>query len=159
MRALTQGFIFFGLINVGGDPYVIEYNCRMGDPETEVVMPRLENDVVELIIMMHENRLNEVEVKHDKRAACTVMLVSEGYPNSYPKGRIMTGLDSTKGSILFHAGTANKDQQVVTNGGRVIAITSYGDTLKDALAVSFENAKHIEYEGKYYRRDIGYEFS
>lgn len=154
-----QGFIFFGLINVGGDPYVIEYNCRMGDPETEVVMPRLENDVVELIIMMHENRLNEVEVKHDKRAACTVMLVSEGYPNSYPKGRIMTGFDSTKGSILFHAGTANKDQQVVTNGGRVIAITSYGDTLKDALAVSFENAKHIEYEGKYYRRDIGYEFS
>jgi phosphoribosylamine--glycine ligase len=154
-----QGFIFFGLINVGGDPYVIEYNCRMGDPETEVVMPRLENDLVELILMMHENRLNEVEVKHDKRAACTVMLVSEGYPNSYPKGKVMTGFDNAKGSILFHAGTANKDQHVVTNGGRVIAITSYGDTLKDALATSFENAKHVEYEGKYYRKDIGYEFN
>lgn len=154
-----QGFIFFGLINVGGDPYVIEYNCRMGDPETEVVMPRLENDLVELIIKMHEGRLNDVTVQHDKRAACTVMLVSEGYPGSYPKGRPMSGFDKAQGSILFHAGTAQKDGAIVTNGGRVLAITSYGSTIKDALATSFENAQHIEYEGKYYRRDIGYEFS
>jgi phosphoribosylamine--glycine ligase len=153
-----QGFIFFGLIEVKGEPYVIEYNCRMGDPETEVVMPRLENDLVELIITMHENRLNEVEVKHDERAACTVMLVSEGYPGSYPKGKTMSGFEGVRDSILFHAGTAIKDGHTVTNGGRVIAITSYGKNLQNALATSFENAAHIQYEGKYYRRDIGYEF-
>ncbi|MCD6062679.1 MAG: phosphoribosylamine--glycine ligase [Flavipsychrobacter sp.] len=154
-----HGFIFFGLINVGGDPYVIEYNCRMGDPETEVVMPRLENDLIELIVKMHEGKLNEVEIKHDKRAACTVMLVSEGYPGSYPKGKVMSGFDKSHGSILFHAGTSVKDHHTVTSGGRVLAVTSYGETLKDALATSFDNAKHIEYEGKYYRRDIGYEFN
>lgn len=153
-----QGFIFFGLISVKGEPYVIEYNCRMGDPETEVVMPRLENDLVELIVKMHEGKLDEVTVQHDKRAACTVMLVSEGYPGNYPKGRVMTGFDKVKGSIAFHAGTANKDNNTVTSGGRVIAITSYGDTIQDALKASYENAAHIEYEGRYYRKDIGYEF-
>lgn len=153
-----NGFVFFGLINVGGDPYVIEYNCRMGDPETEVVMPRLENDLVELMVKMGEGKLNEVTVTHDKRAACTVMLVSEGYPGSYPKGKLMTGFDQVHGSILFHAGTAHKDGEIVTNGGRVLAITSYGDNIQNALAVSYENAAHIAYEGKYYRRDIGYEF-
>lgn len=155
---IYQGIIFFGLISVNGDPYVIEYNCRMGDPETEVVMPRLENDLVELIIKMHESRLNEATVQHDKRAACTVMLVSEGYPGSYPKGKVMSGFDKNNGSILFHAGTAAKDHNIITNGGRVLAVTSYGNNLNDALRTSFENAQHIEYEGKYYRKDIGYEF-
>ncbi len=154
-----QGIIFFGLINVNGDPYVIEYNCRMGDPETEVVMPRLENDLVELIVKMQEGKLNTVIVQHDSRAACTVMLVSEGYPGSYPKGHIMTGLDKVQDSILFHAGTANKDGNIVTNGGRVIAITSYGTTIHDALVNSFANAKLIQYDGKYYRKDIGFEFN
>jgi phosphoribosylamine--glycine ligase len=153
-----NGFVFFGLIKVGEDPYVIEYNCRMGDPETEVVMPRLENDLIELMLKMDEGKLNEVEVKHDVRAACTVMLVSEGYPGSYPKGRVMTGFDKVHNSILFHAGTAHKDGEVVSNGGRVIAITSYGSDIKDALSKSYENAAHVQYEGRYYRKDIGYEF-
>ncbi len=153
-----NGFVFFGLINVGGDPYVIEYNCRMGDPETEVVMPRLENDFVEMLVKMGEGKLNEITVQHDKRAVCTVMLVSEGYPGSYPKGRVMTGFDKVQGSTLFHAGTANKDGEIVTSGGRVIAITSYGNTIQEALATSYQNAECIEYAGKYYRRDIGYEF-
>ncbi|MBS1773611.1 MAG: phosphoribosylamine--glycine ligase [Bacteroidetes bacterium] len=157
-KIVYNGFIFFGLINVDGEPYVIEYNCRMGDPETEVVMPRLENDLVELILKMHEGTLNEVLVAHDRRAACTVMLVSEGYPGSYPKGRVMTGFENVKDSILFHAGTAVKDHNTVTSGGRVIAITSYGNTISEALAISYENVDNIEYEGKYYRRDIGYEF-
>ncbi len=153
-----HGFIFFGLINVGGEPYVIEYNCRMGDPETEVVMPRLENDLVALIKKMQEGRLNEVDIKHSAQAACTVMLVSEGYPGSYPKGKIITGLDQVKESIAFHAGTAEKEGNVVTNGGRVLAITSYGADIKDALKQSYVNAEKVNFEGKYYRRDIGYEF-
>jgi len=155
---IYQGFIFFGLINVNGDPYVIEYNCRMGDPETEVVMPRLQNDLVEMILKMQEEKLNEVTVQHDPRAACTVMLVSEGYPGSYPKGRLMSGFGNVNDSILFHAGTVQKDGDVLTNGGRVIAITSYGNTIKEALETSYANAAHIEYEGRYYRKDIGYEF-
>ncbi len=153
-----QGFIFFGLINVKGEPFVIEYNCRMGDPETEVVMPRLESDLIELIVAMHEYRLNEITVQYDRRAAAAVMLVSEGYPNSYPKGKIMAGFAKVQGSLLFHAGTAMQESNIVTNGGRVIAITSYGDTLNEALVTSYANAEHIEYDGKYYRRDIGYEF-
>lgn len=155
---IYQGFIFFGLIKVDGEPYVIEYNCRMGDPETEVVMPRLENDLVELIVAMHENRLDTVTVQHDKRAAGAVMLVSEGYPGSYPKGKAMSGFDKVSGSLVFHAGTAVKEGETVTNGGRVVAITSYGDTIQDALKQSYENAAHIAYEGRYYRSDIGYEF-
>jgi phosphoribosylamine--glycine ligase len=158
-KIIYEGFVFFGLINVNGDPYVIEYNCRMGDPETEVVMPRLENDLVELILKMSEGRLNDVQVKHNKQAAGTVMLVSEGYPGNYPKGRVMNGFDKVNGSILFHAGTVKKENEIVTNGGRVIAVTSYGDNIKQALAKSYENARLIEYEGKYYRTDIGYEFN
>ncbi len=153
-----QGFIFFGLINVKGEPYVIEYNCRMGDPETEVVMPRLSNDLVELMVAMNEYRLNEVSVQHDNRAAATVMLVSDGYPGSYAKGKIMSGFAGVQDCILFHAGTAMDESNVVTNGGRVIAVTAYGNTLADALMQSYTNVKHIEYDGKYYRRDIGYEF-
>ncbi len=153
-----QGFIFFGLIKVEGEPYVIEYNCRMGDPETEVVMPRLENDLVELILKMGENKLNEVTVQHSPKAAGAVMLVSAGYPGDYTKGKTMTGFDKVNDSIAFHAGTTKKDDETVTNGGRVIAITSYGDTLKDALETSYKNAEVIEYEGKTYRKDIGWEF-
>lgn len=157
-KIIYQGIIFFGLINVNGEPFVIEYNCRMGDPETEVVIPRLDADLVELIVKMDEGKLNEAVIKHDLRAACTVMLVSEGYPGSYPKGKLITGMDNVHDSILFHAGTAVKDHEIVTNGGRVMAITSYGDTIQEALSMSFRNAEHIAYEGKYYRTDIGYEF-
>ncbi len=153
-----QGIIFFGLISVAGEPYVIEYNCRMGDPETEVVMPRLENDLVDLILKMQEGRLNEVTVQHSKQAACTVMLVSGGYPGDYAKGKVMTGLEKTSGSLLFHAGTAVKGDDVVTSGGRVLAVTSYGDNIKSALAKSYENAAKVNYEGVYYRKDIGWEF-
>lgn len=155
---IYQGFIFFGLIKVQGEPYVIEYNCRMGDPETEVVMPRLENDLVELILKMNEGKLNEVAVQHSPKAAGAVMLVSEGYPGDYPKGRVMDGFEKVKGSLLFHAGTAHKDGGIVTNGGRVIAITSYGETIQQALAKSYENAALVDYDGKYYRKDIGWEF-
>jgi phosphoribosylamine---glycine ligase len=157
-KLVYQGIIFFGLIKVKGEPYVIEYNCRMGDPETEVVMPRLENDLVELIIKMHHGKLNEVTVEHSPKAAAAVMLVSEGYPGDYEKGSVMTGFGKVKGSLLFHAGTIRKDGHIVTNGGRVLAVTSYGENLKQALAKSYENAAHIAYEGKYCRKDIGWEF-
>lgn len=153
-----HGFVFFGLINVNGDPYVIEYNCRMGDPETEVVMPRLESDLVELIRKMHEGKLDEVTVKHSEQAAATVMLVAAGYPDAYEKGKVMTGFSDVDGSILFHAGTAGKGTDIVSNGGRVLAITSYGATIKDALEQSYHNAEKVNFEGKYYRKDIGYEF-
>ena len=154
-----QGFIFFGLIKVNGEPYVIEYNCRMGDPETEVVIPRLENDLVELIVLMNDGKLNEASAQFSQQAACTVMLVSDGYPESYAKGKLMTGFDAIKDSILLHAGTKlNEEGYVVTNGGRVIAITSFGDNIKDALDTSYKNAELIQYEGKVYRKDIGYEF-
>lgn len=153
-----QGFIFFGLINVEGEPYVIEYNCRMGDPETEVVMPRLENDLVDMILKMDAGKLNEVSVQHNPQAACTVMLVSEGYPGNYTKGKTMTGFNNVKDSLLFHAGTAERDGTIVTNGGRVIAITSYGNNIAEALAQSYQNTGKISFEGKYYRKDIGYEF-
>ena len=155
---IYHGFIFFGLIKVNEEPYVIEYNCRMGDPETEVVIPRLENDLVELILKMSEGKLNEATVQHSPKAAGAVMMVSEGYPGDYPKGRVMTGFEKVKGSLLFHAGTTTKDGNIVTNGGRVIAITSYGDNIKQALEKSYENAGQIEYQGKYYRKDIGWEF-
>ncbi len=155
---IYQGFIFFGLIKVAGEPVVIEYNCRMGDPETEVVIPRLENDLVELILKMHANRLHEVSVSHSRKAAGAVMMVSEGYPGDYPKGRLMTGFEKVSSSMLFHAGTIVKDGNVVTNGGRVLAVTSYGDTIKYALEKSYTNAALIVYEGSYFRKDIGWEF-
>jgi phosphoribosylamine--glycine ligase len=154
-----QGFIFFGLINVDGDPYVIEYNCRMGDPETEVVMPRLENDLVELVLAMEAGKLNEVTIQHSKEAAATVMLVSEGYPGDYAKGKRISGTDAVLNSVLFHAGTTLKEGQVLSSGGRVLAITSLAPTLSEALAKSYAAATTIDFEGKQYRKDIGYEFT
>lgn len=153
-----NGFIFFGLMNVGGDPYVIEYNCRMGDPETEVVMPRLKSDLLEMIEAMSAGQLANFAVEHDQRAAGTVMLVSAGYPDAYEKGKVMTGLDAVENSLLFHAGTIVRNHEVQTNGGRVLAITSYGSGLQEALARSYENAARIQFEGKYFRTDIGWEF-
>lgn len=153
-----NGFIFFGLIKVDDAPFVIEYNCRMGDPETEVVMPRLENDLVELIVAMHQNTLNQIVVNHTTKAASTVMLVSKGYPGDYEKNKEISGLDTVKDSIVFHAGTKLDKGTYYTNGGRVLAITSYGENLKDALQTSYKNIEQISFEGKTFRKDIGYEF-
>lgn len=153
-----KGFIFIGLIKVGDDPFVIEYNCRLGDPETEVVLPRLENDLVELILDMQAGRLSNVAVRHSERVAATVMLVAEGYPGSYPRGRTMSGFQHVTGSYLFHAGSKVADGEILTNGGRILAITSLSQNLKDALSKSYQNAEQINYEGKYYRKDIGWEF-
>ncbi|MEM6966408.1 MAG: phosphoribosylamine--glycine ligase [Bacteroidota bacterium] len=152
-----QGFIFIGLIRVGDDPYVIEYNCRMGDPETEVVFPRLKNDLVQLCKSITSRTLDQEIIEIDERAATTVFLVSGGYPEKYEKGKVMTGLESVEDSILFHAGTREVNGEILTNGGRVLAITSYGEDFKAALAISKKNAEKINFEGKYFRKDIGFD--
>jgi phosphoribosylamine--glycine ligase len=156
-RLVYKGFIFFGLINVNGDPFVIEYNVRMGDPEAESVIPRIKSDLMELFIGIANGDLQNKDITIDERYCAAVFLVSGGYPGSYPKNKLISGLFETNDSILFHAGTKIDQESgvVLTNGGRVIAISSFGQTMKEALDKSYQNANKITFEGKYYRKDLG----
>lgn len=154
-----NGFVFIGLINVGGEPYVIEYNVRMGDPETEVVLPRITSDIIDLFEGISFGTLHTKEITFTEKTAVTVVCVSGGYPNDYEKGKVISGLETPSESIVFHAGTASKGKDVVTAGGRVLAVTSFGDTITSAVNKSFETIGHIDYEGKYFRSDIGKDLS
>jgi phosphoribosylamine--glycine ligase len=167
---IYNGFIFFGLIKVGEEPFVIEYNCRMGDPETEVVMPRLKTDLVELFLSIYNNTLKDTVIAFDERACATVVAVSKGYPGDYEKGKVISlpadTLNSSPSSlerpgevsIIFHAGTKLNDEKVVSNGGRVLAVTSFGKNIADAVQLSKTVLNNIHFEGMYFRNDIGYEF-
>jgi len=154
-----QGFIFFGLINVGGEPFVIEYNCRLGDPETESVIPRVQNDFVALLLATAQRQLKNETIYTDPRPVATVMLVSKGYPEKYEKGKIISGESQVTGSFLFHAGTTTHPEtgHTLTNGGRVMAITTIANSLREALEISYKNAGKITFEGKYLRKDIGFD--
>lgn len=152
-----KGFVFIGLIKVGDDPKVIEYNVRLGDPETEVVLPRLKNDLVQLFQAVTNQTLNEIDIEIDQRAATTVMLVSGGYPEAYEKGKEISGVENIKESIPFHAGAIIKEGKVVTSGGRVMAITSFGDTYQEAIKKSYQSIEKLHFDKMYYRKDIGFD--
>lgn len=154
-----KGFVFIGLIKVGEEPFVIEYNVRMGDPETEVVLPRIESDLVELFKSLKAQKLNEVEVKISPKTAATVMLVSGGYPEAYEKGAEITGLNEVEDSLVFHAGTTVNEGKVVTNGGRVIAVTSFGKDYNEALKKSYQNVDKLHFDKMYYRTDLGFDLA
>jgi phosphoribosylamine--glycine ligase len=159
-KLVYNGFVFFGLINVDGEPFVIEYNCRMGDPETEVVMPRLTTDLVELFIAMGNHTLGAQKIAFHEKSAATVVLVSGGYPESFEKGKVISGLDApvSENTIIFHAGVKQSGEQLLTNGGRVLAVTSYGNDISNAVETSVAAIQQIQYDQKYFRSDIGYEF-
>ncbi|MDO4880623.1 MAG: phosphoribosylamine--glycine ligase [Capnocytophaga sp.] len=152
-----KGFIFIGLIKVNNEPYVIEYNVRMGDPETEVVIPRINSDLVDLFSAVISEKLNEVNLDITPQSATTIVLVSGGYPEDYEKGKEILGLDSVEGSIVFHAGTTQKEEKILTNGGRVLAVTSLANTFQEALKKSYENINKISFDKMYYRKDIGFD--
>ncbi len=152
-----KGFIFIGLMNIDGTPKVVEYNVRMGDPETEVVLPRIKSDLLDLFTATYNGSLNKTNIKIDEQTATTVMLVSGGYPENYAKGKEISGVEKVAESIVFHAGTKQEGNKVLTSGGRVIALTSFGNNKNEALKKSFESAEIINFEGKYYRRDIGFD--
>lgn len=152
-----KGFVFIGLINVKGEPIVIEYNVRMGDPETEVVIPRLKSDLVELFVAVANQKLDTISLEIDERSATTIMVVSGGYPEDYEKGKVISGIENVKDSIVFHAGTKTYNGQVVTSGGRVLAVTSYGDNFSEAIKKSYQNIDLLHFDTMYYRKDIGFD--
>ena len=152
-----KGFVFIGLINVNNEPFVIEYNVRMGDPETEVVLPRIKTDLAQLLKATAEQKLEEVTLEVDNRSATTVMVVSGGYPEAYEKGKVISGIENIENSIVFHAGTKEENGQILTNGGRVIAVTSFGEDFRAALATSYANVEKLNFEGMYFRTDLGFD--
>jgi phosphoribosylamine--glycine ligase len=152
-----KGFIFIGLIRVGDDPYVIEYNVRMGDPETEVVLPRIKNDLVTVLKAVGNQTLDQITIEKDARSASTVMLVSGGYPEAYEKGIAITGISEVSDAMVFHAGTSVKNEHVVTSGGRVLAVTAYGEDYSKALKKSYQNIQHVRFDKMYYRKDLGFD--
>jgi phosphoribosylamine--glycine ligase len=150
-----KGFVFIGLINVKGEPIVIEYNVRMGDPETEVVIPRLKTDLVELFLAVANEKLDQIALEVDERSATTIMVVSGGYPEEFEKGKVISGLENITDSIVFHAGTKLENNQVLSNGGRVLTVTSYGDNFEEAIKKSYQNIAKLQFDKMYFRRDIG----
>ena len=150
-----KGFVFIGLINVKGEPIVIEYNVRMGDPETEVVIPRLKTDLVELFLAVANEKLDQIALEVDERSATTIMVVSGGYPEEFEKGKVITGIENITDSIVFHAGTKLENNQVLSNGGRVLTVTSYGDNFEEAIKKSYQNIAKLQFDKMYFRKDIG----